>query len=367
MKNVYYNCLVRYLCILFVCVLLSACTSEENENVNNTLKILQSEVSFNSHGGQGKISVESDYTISAVSNSSWCNVTMDGNSTVKLIVEKNPSKEYRIATITIRDTSGNSCHVAVTQSGNIFNIQGERTVFFTNKADSHSFPIYFEDNITIKCEDDWLHAEVKSNSLVINVTGNTSTRIRKSYIYLSSEVTRDTLTIFQGDFDNLHGRYKLHAYRAIEPGLGLEYIFNCEIVQEDNVYLIKPENQTWFIPIIPVQGKLKGYIPNAEYAGKGKSSGRDYSLFICQYAPYVSGGYAIHAYGGPSLTLNFDIVDGKIVGKIEDNGSWPNGVTTNTIYLIACLPASITNFADRTSIGGFYQGMYDITLEKIEE
>lgn len=367
--NFYYLLLVSFFII-------SCSNNDNNEEIDN-LTITESKLTFNSLGGVGSIKVKSSSDIKAQSDNAWCTVTVIDNESISVNVSKNVSKEGRVAKVTIMDGIGHVCQIGVTQSGCLLNIENERTIYFNNMASTKIISIYSDEAIHVSCEDNWIKAEISNNSLNIYVEKNISNRMRKTYIYVESNLERDTLSVFQGNLDNLLGKYLLYSRRALNPNYGAERKYSVELMKNGEKYFLgnfripgdeDKENELFrqvYIPIKSLGEKLTFAILNSEYSGI--SFDNRYSLFLCQAIKQVGSSTYMGMTKGPSVSLNFDIVDGKIVGKIEDNGSWPDGVMTNTIYLIGCTPNNITNFADVTSIDGFYEGLYDITLEKIEE
>ncbi|MBR1463912.1 MAG: BACON domain-containing protein [Prevotella sp.] len=369
--------MIKYCQLIVLCIAVISCSNNSDEE-SWYLRIKESNITFSSSSGIGTIIVECNSTIKAESDAAWCVVTTKGNDNITVSVSKNSSVEGRVAKVKVNDAHGNSYQFGVTQAG-CYLYPEHKSIYFNNSASNKLIPIHADEAISVSCDEGWLQAEISAVGLKISVNSNTTTRIRKASVTLEKGAVKDTLTIFQGEFQNLLGKYKFSSKKATNPQYGSDYSFITDITHDDNGnfcicnFRSSPNENiiahlsSISIPLNILNGKLSCYINNGSFLGIGKSDNRNYSLFICQYAPSVGTGYQINAFSGPSLSLNFDIVDGKIVGKIEDNGSWPNGVTTNILYFIACSPASITKFEDRTSIGGFYDGMYDITLEKIEE
>ena len=106
--------------VLSLLGLLAACNKPEQETTaKKALKVLSSEVIIGVEGGEGSILVEADDAVTATSERSWCQVTVDGKSIKVSVPEPNKSRMSRYSRIIIKAGSDES-HVTVQQYGEVF-------------------------------------------------------------------------------------------------------------------------------------------------------------------------------------------------------------------------------------------------------
>lgn len=173
--------------ILFSASALVGCKDEGNYRpfTDTQVVVVQSNVSFTSTGGTGKIEIDpAEGTVTAASDQSWCTAAVSGH-TVTVTVGENPNLEPRMAQITL--TSGEKVsYVPVYQSPLKIEVE-EYNIGLAGYTDERILAYECQKQITITSDKEWLTATIEGNSIKLEAPFNPSlTDIRKARITLKT-------------------------------------------------------------------------------------------------------------------------------------------------------------------------------------
>lgn len=119
------NKILNILITIVLLILFSGCSNDDEKSLVGALKIVKSDVLYLPEGGTGSIILETAQPFEAVSNVSWCVVSVSG-TTINLAVSPNLSVISRNALIVIT-ADNNRYQVDITQMGDMAdsNITGD--------------------------------------------------------------------------------------------------------------------------------------------------------------------------------------------------------------------------------------------------
>ena len=157
--------------VLSLLGLLAACNKPEQETTaKKALKVLSSEVIIGVEGGEGSILVEADDAVTATSERSWCQVTVDGKSIKVSVPEPNKSRMSRYSRIIIKAGSDES-HVTVQQYGEVFKGLDMEDVSFGPEGATFRYAYMANMHVQVTSDQPWVHCEMdEENEGVLVVT-----------------------------------------------------------------------------------------------------------------------------------------------------------------------------------------------------
>lgn len=157
--------------VLSLLGLLAACNKPEQETTEKkALKVLSSDVIIGVEGGEGSILVEADDAVTATSERSWCQVTVDGKSIKVSVPEPNKSRMSRYSRIIIKAGSDES-HVTVQQYGEVFKGLDMEDVSFGPEGATFRYAYMANMHVQVTSDQPWVHCEMdEENEGVLVVT-----------------------------------------------------------------------------------------------------------------------------------------------------------------------------------------------------
>lgn len=157
--------------VLSLLGLLAACNKPEQETTaKKALKVLSSEVIIGVEGGEGSILVEADDAVTATSERSWCQVTVDGKSIKVSVPEPNKSRMSRYSRIIIKAGSDES-HVTVQQYGEVFKGLDMEDVSVGPEGATFRYAYMANMHVPVTSDQPWVHCEMdEENEGVLVVT-----------------------------------------------------------------------------------------------------------------------------------------------------------------------------------------------------
>lgn len=183
--------------ILYISILITlafgvfAC-SDDNQNNEATLELLESNLYFSASGGEGFVELKSSDPISFEKDRDWFTASLDGTK-ITIIVSEYFSPESRTGTIKV--TSGDQTkYIIVYQSGPSLYIDHEtRTFDYKLNVDttysvkiSNTYPDKIDIVALLKNENDkkWAEPIIRNDSLVVNLKKNTEVSAKSLSIYI---------------------------------------------------------------------------------------------------------------------------------------------------------------------------------------
>lgn len=154
---------INYLPAIFVCLLLFAgCSSDDNDPAA-TLEVLESNVTFSASNGEGTIKVSENIPFEAKVDQTWCIINVEGN-VINVSVPSNLSLESRTALVTIT-SEGDPLYVPVTQFGSILAIDNQ-LLLFPEEGGRIAIPYKSTLPLEITYDAGWLKHEIEKDSVV---------------------------------------------------------------------------------------------------------------------------------------------------------------------------------------------------------
>ncbi|MDR2563515.1 MAG: hypothetical protein LBC98_06180 [Prevotellaceae bacterium] len=182
-------------CLLCIGLIMAGCTKDKAEELDDRLKVIESQLDFTAAGGTGKIVLEqAGLTVS--SNAEWCTASVSEN-TVNVTVAQHAELPDRTAVVTVR--SGNkSVNVPITQSGTRFIIDDTEiaapfTACTIDRLILSDLPL----DINIEPESDWIHISIVADTLRLVIDENPDATSRTANISISSGVILRTIVLTQ--------------------------------------------------------------------------------------------------------------------------------------------------------------------------
>ena len=154
----------RYINKIFLALsllsLLFACGKPEQEVVEKkSLSVVSSDVIFGVEGGTGSIVVEADESVTATSERSWCQVSVDGKKIVVSVPEANPSRMSRYSRIIIKAGS-DEAHVTVQQFGEVFSGIALEDALIPKEGATFTLSYTANMNVQMSSDQTWVHFEM---------------------------------------------------------------------------------------------------------------------------------------------------------------------------------------------------------------
>ncbi len=200
----------KHILIIISLLLFLSCSDDSYSPQLSTLRVTESQVSFQAEGGSGTVTVAGDSPIASVTSSeAWCTAQKAGDYSVSLQVSENPNTDTRSSAITIKDSEGNETHVAVTQTGLTFVLDDNKSFIFkdtessgTVKILAHTLGVSLSVNNEAKS---WLTCSLQGEEVSFQATANNTGDARSGYVYCSSGNRRDSILVVQAEAKDLYG------------------------------------------------------------------------------------------------------------------------------------------------------------------
>lgn len=177
--------IISFISILICAFAVISCSDDTFENPYakvSTISIESSDVFFQASPGQGSITCNAPNGITRVETTAgWCSATASG-TTVTVNVDQNAEKASRVCRVKIY--SGEECiEITVQQMGLIFQVEGLSGDIITDD-DANVFEYTYRANseVSLSTEGDFFTAKLEDGKLKVDITENTTGRVRTGFI-----------------------------------------------------------------------------------------------------------------------------------------------------------------------------------------
>ncbi len=354
--------------ILSFCILLSiSCTSDNNID-DDSLRIVESNLVFNSNGGTGSITIESTSPFNIKSSESWC--TVDGTKNATVSVEPNHNIEGRSAVLTITTDRGAVSYVPVVQAGHILMVYGDSIIGVDNNAHYREIDISSSDGVSVICDQEWLTGSINGTKLILQTEKNKTGGIRSTTVVLRGMNNSVNIKVIQGDISEILGEYELSGSSITTVNArGNGYLHPATIkavLQNDDLGIGYELSLPEYDYVIPLRNNDKNsfllILNGGKHVGTVKVRNTEYALFT---AFSDKSGSSVTFSMETAMDILFDNVNNTVVGSFMDIGSW-RGNKADALCLYAALPSSITSILDATSYNGWWLRVESPFLKKKE-
>lgn len=211
----------KFFNMMFVaCGLLAftACDDDvENPYASQTsIVVVSANLDFSPSESEGTIHFTSTGgTVTATSPVSWCKPRVSGDSVI-VSVEQNNGAAGR-STVVVLQSGSESMQVALTQRGIVLDTESD---IISGRDAGGRFVTGVTSNLDVEfvSAPDWVTATVTNDSVVVEMTENTTGHLRSGAVWLKSGDVLDSVRIVQADFDtDIAGSYNLY-YRPTLTG-----------------------------------------------------------------------------------------------------------------------------------------------------
>ena len=186
---------IAYLFIIAAAALTLSCKKEDAAKYESTpkLDIVSAELEFTPIAAEGKVVVNTQAAITAVSDREWCVPSVSGN-TVTLSISANTSKLSRYAMLNLK-AGGAVLDLSVIQYGEVLGGLGSLSdIASPVEGSTVEIPVSLNVPITLSTEQTWIHPEYQENKIVVKVDPNDQPETRQgtvTYVAGSSEGSFD--------------------------------------------------------------------------------------------------------------------------------------------------------------------------------
>ena len=260
--------LSRLYYVLFITLgsfFLASCSDDDDKVVDDGVKVLSAETSFDANGGTKEISVNKSIA-KAYAADEWLSVETKGSS-VAVSTGQNISNESRHTTVVIKASETDSTIVNVSQLGAVCVLDGASAgiAATSDEAATISYAMTHDLPVEISTSDEWISADVTKDSLKVYLAENTSGHLRRGWLAYSCGNVKDTISVVQYEFaKDIAGDYYFYGYNY-----NTQKPVNYDAVLEgtpDNCVLKFPK---WglTLPVVFDANKLSLSIKNVQYMG----------------------------------------------------------------------------------------------------
>lgn len=175
-----------------------ACSDSENIFTDNSLKVVSSNVAFDSEGGNGFVEVD-QAIVEATTAADWVSTKVEGNKVTFTVSPNLASRESRNAKLVIKSAQS-SVIVAVSQYGFVFNAGTDNEISFEGQAASYYLPVKHSAPISIEECPSWVKATIQDEGIALDIEKNTTNKPRSGNLVISSGDFKKTISIKQARF-----------------------------------------------------------------------------------------------------------------------------------------------------------------------
>ena len=190
---------IYYLSLIVMGSLALASCDDDDKVVDEGLKVLSAETSFDANGGEHEISVSKDVT-KAYAADEWLAVNAQG-SKVTISTQANVSNESRHTTLVVKSSDTDSTIVNVSQLGSIFVLEGMPSGFdCSDAAASYTYSMKHDLPVEVSSSADWIHVSTTADSFKVDLDKNETGSFRAgSFTYTCGNI-KNTINVSQYDF-----------------------------------------------------------------------------------------------------------------------------------------------------------------------
>lgn len=202
--------------ILVIATAFMACSDNENTYVDNSLKVVSSNVAFDCKGGNGYVEVD-QAVVEAITAADWVSTKVEGNKVTFTVSPNKASRESRNAKLVIKSAQS-SVIVAVSQYGYIFNAGNINEISLEGQATTYLLTVKSSDVPTIVECPEWVTATVVEEGISLAIAENTTKQPRSGKLVISAGDFQKTITINQKHIED----YKLFSNATYNDGFWYE-------------------------------------------------------------------------------------------------------------------------------------------------
>lgn len=265
----------------------TSCSNDDaTYNAIVPLEVTSADVLFEPTGGTGSIVINTLEALSAVSDSPWISVQVNGNK-VSLEVSENPSIDSRSAIISL-SAGGKVAKVTATQKGFVCGIKGSSELVVKSDAASSlnvelasTYPLSTID-IAVQSNSDWITAvyNEKTERIEIETTANSTGMMRKGTVSVKMDDIEDEISILQFEFEkDVLGTYTF-VYQSFDSKWNTGTTRAIQATLTENALLLPvSSSSTLSIPISITKGNPGEFsisVESASYCGRYGS----YYIFV---------------------------------------------------------------------------------------
>ena len=293
----------------------SSCGGDDNTpDLTETITILSSDLIFEPLGRTGSVEVQAFGTITAELESDWCTASVNGN-VINVTVEDNNTFEGRTALLIIH-ADGAQRKLPVQQRGMALGSLPVSSHHSPKAGERFSLYIRHDLPIHLNIDDDWIHAEVVGDSMIINVDRAPNNAIRRGLIEFECGGFESQLDITQYDMQYVLGNY----YFAGTGQGGVAQAFRFRLKKVGNDYFMNFLNSdNWENNDLPVEFN-EGFCELTFHSATvlyEEGANRDIFYFFQSDGAVVT---------SPTATMKARIYYNPFVGThyaaLEDGGTW---------------------------------------------
>lgn len=219
---------IYYLLLVVIGSLALASCDDDDKVVDEGLKVLSAETSFDANGGEHEISVNKD-VVKAYAADDWLAVNAQG-SKVTISTQANVSNESRHTTLVVKSSETDSTIVNVSQLGSIFVLEGLPSgIAASDAAVSYTYSMKHNLPVEVSSSADWIKVSVTDDSFKVDLKKNETGRFRSGSFTYSSGNIKNTINVSQSEFArDFEGMYYL-AYTSNE---GTQVAISAKFVKD---------------------------------------------------------------------------------------------------------------------------------------
>lgn len=159
---------IYYLLLVVIGSLALASCDDDDKVVDEGLKVLSAETSFDANGGEHEISVNKD-VVKAYAADDWLAVNAQG-SKVTISTQVNVSNESRHTTLVVKSSETDSTIVNVSQLGSIFVLEGLPSgIAASDAAVSYTYSMKHNLPVEVSSSADWIKVSVTDDSFKVDL------------------------------------------------------------------------------------------------------------------------------------------------------------------------------------------------------
>ena len=313
-RKLFYKLSLCLVCCGFAAATSSCGGDDNNPDLTETITILSSDLIFEPLGRTGSVEVQAFGTITAELESDWCTASVNGNG-INVTVEDNNTFEGRTALLIIH-ADGAQRKLPVQQRGMALGSLPVSSHHSPKAGERFSLYIRHDLPIHLNIDDEWIHAEVVGDSMIINVDRAPNNAIRRGLIEFECGGFESQLDITQYDMQYVLGNY----YFAGTGQGGVAQAFRFRLKKVGNDYFMNFLNSdNWENNDLPVEfneGLCELTFHSATVLYE-EGANRDIFYFFQSDGAVVT---------SPTATMKARIYYNPFVGThyaaLEDGGTW---------------------------------------------
>lgn len=297
--------------------LVSSCGDDDNApDLSEAITVVRSDLIFDPVGRTGFVEVQTQGSFSVQLESDWCEASVNGN-TINVTVSDNNTFEGRTALLVIR-TDAAERRLAIQQRGMALGSLPISSRHVENAGERFSLYIRHDLPVNFTIDEDWLHAEMQGDSMIVTVDRNPNLYMRRGEIIFECGGFESPLAITQYD-----KKYILGAYYFAGTGQGgMTQGFRFNLREIDGKYYMNfYTSESWHDINIPIdfdESLCEITFHSATVIYENGSATRDVFYFFQSDGTVVTSSTATmkaHLYYNPFIGTHY--------ATLEDGGTWP--------------------------------------------